>query len=24
VESSSGKCWYTLYRDACDSDACVD
>jgi hypothetical protein len=24
VESSSGKCWYTLFRDDCDSDACVD
>lgn len=24
IESSSGKCWYTLFRDACDSDACVD
>ena len=24
VESSSGKCWYTVFRDACDSDACTD
>lgn len=24
VESSSGKCWYTVFREACDSDACVD
>ena len=24
IESSSGKCWYTLFRDACDNDACVD
>jgi hypothetical protein len=24
VESSSGKCWYTVFRDACDSDACID
>jgi hypothetical protein len=24
VESSSGKCWYTLFRDACTDDACVD
>lgn len=24
VESDTGKCWFTLYRDACDSDACVD
>jgi hypothetical protein len=24
VESSSGKCWYTVFRDDCDSDACVD
>lgn len=24
VESSSGKCWYTLFRDACGDDACTD
>jgi hypothetical protein len=24
IESSAGKCWYTLFRDGCDSDACVD
>ena len=24
VESSSGKCWYTVFREDCDSDACVD
>ena len=24
VESSSGKCWYTVFRDDCDSDTCLD
>ena len=24
VESDTGKCWYTLFHDDCDSDACVD
>jgi hypothetical protein len=24
IESSSGKCWYTVFRDTCDSDACAD
>ena len=24
VQSSSGRCWYTLFRDDCDSDACLD
>ncbi|MGN6113227.1 MAG: hypothetical protein ACTHOC_09545 [Luteimonas sp.] len=24
VESSTGKCWYTVFREDCDSDACVD
>ena len=24
IESDTGKCWYTVFRDDCDSDACVD
>ena len=24
LESSSGQCWYTVFREACDSGACAD